>query len=233
MGIAGVCTGRDEELGWKSRPELGLPRPRTGEPRDGTCCLRAPAAYLSLGPGTLGKLSQTCLVPGQDTSGGSPSQAPQGFAPAEGAEPECGRVGVCMSVDPERHTLTHTHSHARTHAGPSAAPPRTFTPRPVLPVPRPVPSPCRWLLTNAAKRTSGDGSVSPPPRGGCPRIPPPTERDDGEKCPGLLPLRRPSARGSARRVPPRHVGRAGGDAAGGWAGRGTGADGPSRPAPPP
>lgn len=131
------CTGRDEELGWKSRPELGLPRPRTGEPRDGTCCLRAPAAYLSLGPGTLGKLSQTCLVPGQDTSGGSPSQAPQGFTPAEGAEPECGRVGVCMSVDPERHTLTHTHSHARTHAGPSAAPPRTFTPKAGPPGPAP------------------------------------------------------------------------------------------------
>lgn len=49
----------------------------------------------------------------------------------EGADRECGRVGVCMSVDSKRHTLTHTHSHARTHAGPSAASPSTFVPKQV------------------------------------------------------------------------------------------------------
>lgn len=85
-------------------------------------------------------------------------QSPRRFRPAEGADPERGRVGVCMSVDPERHTLTHTHSHARTHAGPSAAPPQTFTPRVRSSrVPRAVPSPCRWLLTKAVGRSRGPG----------------------------------------------------------------------------
>lgn len=58
-------------------------------------------------------------------------RTPRSSRPDEGADRACGRVGVCMSVDLERHTLTHTHSHARTHAGPSAASPPTFVPKQV------------------------------------------------------------------------------------------------------
>ena len=85
-----------------------------------------------------------------------------------------------MSVDPERHTLTHTHSHARTHAGPSAAPlapPGTLTPQG-----RSSGScaPCQ-APADSGNRTSSDGRVSPPPRGGCPRIPtPPTSARPGK-----------------------------------------------------
>lgn len=141
-------------LGGRARPELGFSRPRAGEPRDGACfaCARScgdTAACLSLGPGTwdLGETFSDLLCAGTEYFR-STRQAPQRFTPAEGAEQECGRVGVCMSVDLERHTLTHTHSHARTHAGPSAAPPapaRTFTSRavPSDPVPGAQPLPTR------------------------------------------------------------------------------------------
>lgn len=147
-----------------------------------------------------------------------------------------------MSVDPERHTLTHTHSHARTHAGPSAAPPappRTFTPKSGPPGSR---ARCQvpadgFPLTQRARV----GGQEEQRRQGLPTTPlrrsphSPARRGKGMRrgCPGLLPLRRPSARGSARRVPPRHVGRAGGDAAGGRAGRGTRGGQPSCPAQPP
>lgn len=139
----------------------------------------------------------------------SSRQAPRRFPPAEGADPACRRVGVCMSVDPERHTLTHTHSHARTHAGPSAAPPappRTFTPSPVLP--GPVPSPCQRLLTNAASRNEGPGPGETAGSPHHPAVPARPGKGTGKGCPGSLPLGRPSARGRAWWVPPRHVGRA-------------------------
>lgn len=108
---------------------------------------------------------------------------------AEGADPECGRVGVCMSVDLERHTLTHTHSHARTHSGPSAAPPTSPGPPPPLPD-LPGPAPAAKSIAKAFSLTQRAGfggqkgerwGVAPPPR--CPR--PPGE-GNAERVPGAL-----------------------------------------------
>ncbi|CAM9783976.1 unnamed protein product [Rangifer tarandus platyrhynchus] len=105
-----------------------------------------------------------------------------------------------MSVDPERHTLTHTHSHARTHAGPSAAPPappRTFTPSAVPSDPAPGAQPLPTLRTNRTGSTEMAGNPHHP-AAAVPASPrPPGGGEEGERCPGLLPLRRPSARGSA------------------------------------
>lgn len=161
-------------LGGRSRPELSFPRPRAANPGMGLASSVSPAAETpqptsqsNLGPwGNFFRLAW-CWT----GYFGSTRQAPQRFSPAEGAEPECGRVGVCMSVDPERHTLTHTHSHARTHAGPSAA---TLAPPGTLTQGRSSVS-CALCQAPAdsGNRTSSDGRVSPPPRGGCPRIPPP------------------------------------------------------------
>lgn len=147
-------------------------------------------------------------------------QSPRRFRPAEGADPECGRVGVCMSVDPERHTLTHTHSHARTHTGPSAAPPappQTFTPQVRSSrVPRAVPSPCRWLPTKGEGRIWGPGqgetAGSPHhPDAAVLALPRPPGEGEGERVPGALTA--PAAECARERragpAPPRRQGRRG------------------------
>lgn len=120
----------------------------------------------------------------------------------EGADRACGRVGVCMSVDTERHTLTHTHSHARTHAGPSAAPPapphRPSSPSKLLSRDR------AWPVTSHDPRRTGVAALwSPPAREG-----------DGERAPRALTAWLAECAREPR-VPPRHVGRTSGDAAAG------------------
>lgn len=142
--------------------------------------------------GTLGETFQTGLC--QDSSSRSSRRD-------EGADPACGRVGVCMSVDTERHTLTHTHSHARTHSRPSAASPAsppTFVPKQVG-----ISGPlfrCRLLAT---QRGQGSRRLGPRPPG----------KGWGEGAPGSYRLAAECA--PEPRVPPRHVGRTGGDAAAG------------------
>lgn len=109
----------------------------------------------------------------------------------EGADPACGRVGVCMSVDTERHTLTHTHSHARTHAGPSAAPP---TPPPTF-VPKQVPF--------SRPFSSGDFSGPTEGRGGCALVPSSPGRGWGEGAPGTYRLAGRVRAGDPGPAPPR------------------------------
>lgn len=144
---------------------------------------------------------------------------------AEGADPVCGRVGVCMSVDrSDTHSHTHTHTPAPTQGPrPHRPPPRTCTPSRPLPggAPRaksPLPAP------RAGVAGQGSTTGSPAPREGL-----------GVGCPGLLPLG-PSSREHPA-VPPRHVGRSSRDAAGARAGRetrgGKGAVPPAGPAPQP
>lgn len=192
-------------LGGRARPELGFSRPRAWRTLGWDLLrlcppLRTPRSLPLTGTWDVGETFSDLLCAGTEYFG-STRQAPQRFTPAEGAEQECGRVGVCMSVDPERHTLTHTHSHARTHAGPSAAPPapaRTFTSRaaPSDPVPGAQPLPTRGTERDRQRRQGLP--VTPRQLFPHPPVPAPARgRGEGERCPGLLPLRRPSARGSA------------------------------------
>ena len=151
----------DDELGWEGKAGArlfqakGWRTPGWGLLR---LCppLRRPRSLPLTGTWDLGETFSDLLCAGTEYFR-STRQAPQRFTPAEGAEQECGRVGVCMSVDLERHTLTHTHSHARTHAGPSAAPPapaRTFTSRavPSDPVPGAQPLPTRGTERDKQRR---------------------------------------------------------------------------------
>lgn len=115
----------------------------------------------------------------------------------EGAERACGRVGVCMSVDTERHTLTHTHSHARTHAGPSAAPPApppTFVPKQVA---------------FSGPFSAGDFSRPAADRGRGPLVPSRPGRGWGEGAPGSYRLADRVRAGAPGPAPPRRQDRRG------------------------
>lgn len=181
---AWVRRGRNDELRWKSGPALGFPSPRAGEPQEGGPCLARdrslcapscldPAARLGLRPGTLGKLSQTCLVLGLDAS-----ELAAGSAEVPGGRGCRAGVRACGCVHergPERHTLTHTHSHARTHAGPSAAPPAPPWTSPSSPDP-PGPAPGGLSPPKGTQR-AGFGSQDRERRRGlpttrCPARPP-------------------------------------------------------------
>lgn len=173
-------------------------------PRDGGLCL-AGTGSLSVSPWE----DPTARSPTWDTWGNFSDwlvprlqqPAPRSSRRDEGADPACGRVGVCMSVDTERHTLTHTHSHARTHSRPSAASPAsppTFVPKQAGfsgPLFR-----CRLLAT---QREQGSRRSGPRPPG----------KGWGEGAPCSYRLAAECA--PEPRVPPRHVGRTGGDAAAG------------------
>lgn len=152
---------------------------------------------------------------------------------AEGCRPG---VRACGCVHERGPGATHTHTHTLTRPHPlralgrAAHVSRTSTPTPSPPGSRARGQVhCQSLLANAAGRIRGPerGAMAGSPRR--PAVPARPWKGTGRGCPGFLPLKQPSADGSARRVPPRHVGRAGGDADGGRARRGHGAELP-RPA---
>lgn len=211
----------DDELRWEGKAGARLfPGPRAGEPRDETwlrLCppLRTPRSLPLTGTWDLGETFSDLLCAGTEYFG-STRQAPQRFTPAEGQS-----AGGCVHErGPERHTLTHTHSHARTHAGP---PGRAARACPDLHPPGPLPpGSCARCPAPPTREPEWDRQrrqglpVTPPQLF---RIPPPRARPGkGVKVRGARGSYRSGGRVCARerrRVPPRHVGRPAGDAAGG------------------
>lgn len=145
---------------------------------------------------------------------------------------------ACGCVHERGPGATHTHTHTLTRPHPRRALGRAA--RATLDLhPKPGPAGSRARGRIPAKGSSltpqaGIGGQDQERRRGLPttRLSPPARgRGRGKGCPGFLPLGRSSARGRACWVPPRHVCRAGGDAARGRAWRGD--TGPSCPAPRP
>lgn len=221
-------------LGGRSKTVPGFPGSRTGEPHNRGLCLKGscslqPASDLDLGHWE--NFFQTCVVPGLDTLGAQGRL--RGGPLGRGCRPG---VQACGCVHERGPGATHTHTHTLTRPHPlralgrAAHVSRTSTPTSGPPGSRARGQVHRQsLLTNAAGRIRGPerGAMAGSPHR--PAVPARPGKGTGRGCPGLLPLRQPSADGSARWVPPRHVGRAGGDADGGRAGRGHAAELP-RPA---
>lgn len=185
-------------LGGRSKGALGFPRSRASEPHDkglclkGSCslfvpCCRDPAACFRLGPGTLGKLFQTCVVPGLDTwrAQGRLHGGPLG----RGCRP---RVRACGCVHERGPGATHTHTHTLTRPHPLRALGRaahvswTSTPTPGPPGSRARAKSIAKAFSLTQRAGFGGQKeerwgVAPPPR--CPR--PPGE-GNAERVPGAL-----------------------------------------------
>lgn len=152
------------------------------------------------------------------------------------------RVQACGCVHERGPGATHTHTHTLTRPHPRRALGRAARASPDLHpkvrssrVPRPVPSPCRWLPTNAAGRIRGPGqgatAGSPHhPATAVPALPRPPREGDGEKVPGALtaPAAECARERPAGSAPPRRQGRRGRGRRAGREGA-TGAAGPAAP----